>query len=126
MVAADTVQDKLVLCDGGTPYAEDMTVELPTGRLGIVAEIVTDPPGCVRVTVMFCALLGPRLITVIPTVMVVPGAAALGTLRVTERSAIELTGVAAVAVLLARLGSAVVVVTAPLKVWVVAEPAGTL
>ena len=44
----------------------------------------------------------------------------------TVKSAAAVSGVAAVAVLLARLGSAVVVVTAALKVCTVVLPAGTL
>ena len=91
-----------------------------------IATTVVLPLGRVTVAVTFWAVLGPLLVTVTVAVMVWPGVPLALELMAMATSAAAVSGVAAVAVLLARLGSAVVVVTAALKVCTVVLPAGTL
>ena len=84
------------------------------------------PLGNTMVAVMFWAVDGPLLVMVTTAVMVWPGVPEAGALMLMARSATAVRAVLALAVLLAGVLSAVLLVTAPLKVCTVVLPAGTL
>ena len=71
------------------------------------------------------ALLGPLLVIVTTAVTVWPGVALVGMVIAIAKSATGVSGAAVVAVLLAKLVSAVVLLTRPVKVWAVVAPNGT-
>ena len=103
-----------------------LVVLVPPLTMLVTLIVLVVPFGNTMVAVTALAVLGPLLTMLTTAVMVWPGVALAGTLIVMARSATGVSAVAAVAVLLPGLVSAVVLVTAPLKVCTVVLPAGTL